>query len=224
MAGAVAQVPADFRARLSADEHHRLEVDGCLHLRAVLAPPALAAMHEAWDRLWQEELRAGSGSGSGSNLGPSGLEKDAAFAACLAHPRVMSAVAALLDADVHLRSLHGRAPPQGHGRQGLHVDWSTPVDPGHQLLANAFWVLDDMDAGNGATRLVPGTHRARQVPRGPVAQPHGSHPRERSVQARAGDVVVASSHVWHGGGSNSSGRRRRVVIAQFSRATLPGPG
>src|SRR5262245_31927692 len=111
MIDAVAQVPADFRARLSADQRRCLEVDGCLHLRAVLAPPALAAMHAAWDRLWQEELRAGAGAASGSNWGPGGLEKDPAFAACLADPRVMSAVAALLDADVHLRSLHGRAPP-----------------------------------------------------------------------------------------------------------------
>jgi ectoine hydroxylase-related dioxygenase (phytanoyl-CoA dioxygenase family) len=172
-------------------------------------------MHAAWERL----AASLPNEGANTNWGPD-LTSDPAFTLCRTHPRVLAALGVLLDEDIHVRWLHGRSPPRGHGRQGLHVDWSKPTPPERQILANAFWVLDDMDRDNGATRIVPGSHRWARMPRGQYAQPQGHHPEERVLEARAGDVLVFSSHLWHAGACNESGRRRRVVLAQFCRREL----
>lgn len=202
---------------LSRAEEEQLTQQGWLLLKGVIAPGVLPAMHEAWERA---EAR---GSYSGNNWGPRDLLQEEVFSACLEEPGVMAAVSLLLDGDVCLRAFHGRSPPRGHGRQGLHIDWSEPVPPERQILVNTFWMLDDVDEDNGATRIVPGSHRWRRAPRGFYAQPQAKHPEERVIRARAGDVLVFSSHVWHSGTENTSGRRRRVAIAQFSRHALSGP-
>lgn len=197
------------------NERRQLESEGWLLLPGVLSAGELAAMHADWDRL----AAALPNEGANTNWGPD-LTAEPTFAVCETHPRVMAAMGALLDDDVHVRWLHGRAPPLGHGRQGLHADWGAPAPPERQLLANAFWVLDDMSRDNGATRIVPGSHRWGRMPRGSYAQPQAVHPGERVLEARAGDVLVFSAHVWHAGSSNESGRRRRVVLAQFCRREL----
>jgi hypothetical protein len=204
----------------SGEELSSLERQGYLHLRSVLTPHELTQMREAWDGLLEAGRRLKSSGSEAPNDGPTGLEQAPAFACCLKHPRVMSVVSALLGGDVVLIGMRGRDPPQGHGRQGLHADLPQPVEPARQVMANVFWVLDDMDGANGATRLVPGSHRLRQLPRGQWAQAHGHHPQELTVAAQAGDAIVFSAHVWHAGSLNSSGARRRVAIAQFGRSEL----
>lgn len=203
---------------LTAEELSFLELEGYLRLRSVLTSRQLIQMREAWDSLLEEGRRLKSSGNEAPSDGPSGLEKAPAFACCLAHPRVMSALSALLGGDVMLIGMRGRDPPQGHGRQGLHTDHPQPVEAARQIMANVFWVLDDMDGANGATRFVPGSHRLRQLPRGQWAQPHGKHPQELILAAQAGDAIVFSAHVWHAGSLNSSGARRRVAIAQFRRS------
>ncbi len=205
-------VPQTWNSLLSASERAALEREGWLCLPGVLGMGELEAMHTTW-----EARMALAPSDRGENSGPDHLEHEPAFAPCLVHPRVMAAIATLLDGDVRFVSLHGREPPRGHGLQGLHTDYPRPVEPDEQLLANAFWALDDMDAANGATRIVPGSHRLRQLPRGAWAQPLGRHPQERVLAARAGDVIVFSAHLWHAGTSNGTGARRRLAIAQFCR-------
>jgi ectoine hydroxylase-related dioxygenase (phytanoyl-CoA dioxygenase family) len=91
------------------------------------------------------------------------------------------------------------------------------VLPDQPRLANAFLVLDAATAENGATRIVPGTHRSGAAPRGTLAQPHGRHRAERILQAQPGDVLVFSAHLWHAGAQNHTGHRRRLALAQFER-------
>jgi hypothetical protein len=206
---------------LPQEERFALDAQGYLLLRSVLASRELKAMRQAWDGLLELGRRLKSSGNEAPSDGPASLEQvPPEFVCCVNHPGVMSAVAALLQGDVVFLGLRGREPPQGHGRQGLHADFPQPVEPSRQMMANVFWVLDDMGASNGATRLVPGSHRLRQLPRGQWAQPHGHHPGEVTIQAQAGDALVFSAHLWHAGSLNSSGARRRVVIAQFGRAEL----
>jgi len=200
---------------LTEPQRAHLHAEGWLRLEQVLTPAQVREMNAAWD-LWQERVGPEK---VGGNWGPEKLDAEPAFQPCLQHPLVAEAVRELLGAQLTLQGLHGRAPPKDHGQQGLHVDWSTPVKPGEHLLANCFFALDDMDASNGATRVVPRSHRAGKAPRGSAAQPHGHQPGEIHLQARAGDCLVFSSHLWHSGALNVSGARRRVVIGQYS---VPG--
>lgn len=207
--------PANWREVLSAKDKRALADDGFLHLGAVADESALAAMRAAWARLMQEPQPQFAK--RGNNDGPQGLDNEPAFRHCLGHPYVMSAVAQVLDGDVVLGAFRGRDPQRGSGQQGFHVDDAKPVRPDHQIMANAFWVLDDMDEANGATRLIPGTHRLGRIPHKGLLRRDAEHPQARQIRARAGDVIVFSAHLWHAGSKNVSGAPRRIAMAHFAR-------
>ncbi|MCP5348848.1 MAG: phytanoyl-CoA dioxygenase family protein [Pseudomonadales bacterium] len=99
----------------------------------------------------------------------------------------------------------------------MHVDTTGPVNPDVQQIANAFWVLDAMTMDNGATRIVPGSHRKFAIPKGNYTQANGTHPDEIYISASPGELLLLSAHLWHSGSKNKSGARRRVIIAQFER-------
>jgi hypothetical protein len=216
MTGQSALAPSDWRETLSARDRTALADDGFLHLRAVANTRALEAMRAAWAR----RLQAPGVTTRGNNDGPDRLETDPAFLHCLEHPYVMSAVAQVLDGDVLLLGMRGRDPRKGSGQQGLHVDFARPVPADRQCVANAFWMLDDMDEQNGATRLLPGSHRLGRLPGKGLQHRDASHPQARPIPASAGDVIVFSAHLWHAGSRNVSGAPRRIAMAHFGRREI----
>jgi ectoine hydroxylase-related dioxygenase (phytanoyl-CoA dioxygenase family) len=127
------------------------------------------------------------------------------------HPVLLAAAAHVLGPEFHAHRVHGRNPRPGHGQQGLHADWQelAPGEPFHVLTA--IWLLDEFTAANGATRIVPGTHRLRRpVPR-PLAQPLAHHPDEQIVTGPAGAVLLLNGHLWHSGRRNESAGPRRAA-------------
>ena len=81
-------------------------------------------------------------------------------------------------------------------------------------MATALWLLDDFTADNGATRVVPGSHRKGAVPKS-FADPERHHPDETIVIACAGSVLVINGHLWHSGTRNRARGPRRVVQCVF---------
>mgnify|MGYP000082210740 FL=1 len=147
-----------------------------------------------------------------------------AFAGAVLAPRLLGAVQALLDAPFRLLHFGGRDPLPGFGLQGLHTDWPPRGEAGPAVSVTALVLLDDFRPGGGATRVVPGSHRLPGgVPRR-FAQPEDRHQGEVHVHARAGDVLVFSSHLWHGGTRNDTGEPRRVLQAQFVVRRNAPPG
>lgn len=136
------------------------------------------------------------------------------------HPAVVDLLDELLrDYEV---TVHGRESGKGAGAQGLHAD--RPPGRMHEVDAvTVLWMLDDFLDDNGATRVVPRSHRgAAAVSRG-LAQPGMQHPDEVVVTGRAGDALIFDAHLWHSGRENTSGRRRRVVQMTATRSSLvPG--
>jgi len=210
-----ALVPVNWREVLSAKNRLALVEQGFLHIPAIADQAALEAMRAAWASCLQEPDP--DFAKRGNNDGPKRLERQAAFRPCLEHPYVMSAVAQVLDGDVALFGIRGRDPRRGSGQQGFHVDSANPVPPDRQSMANAFWMLDDMDESNGATRLIPGSHRLARIPGRNLTHREARHPEARKIQARAGDVLVFSAHLWHAGSENLSGAPRRIAMAHFGR-------
>jgi ectoine hydroxylase-related dioxygenase (phytanoyl-CoA dioxygenase family) len=77
------------------------------------------------------------------------------------------------------------------------------------FVLTAIWMLDDFTPRNGATRLVPRTHRIpRLIPKA-YAQPLAHHPDEIVVTGKAGSVLVFNGHTWHSGTKNESDGPRR---------------
>jgi ectoine hydroxylase-related dioxygenase (phytanoyl-CoA dioxygenase family) len=103
----------------------------------------------------------------------------------------------------------------GEVAQGLHRDDSVyPLGwPHRPVVLNTMWALDDFTAANGATRLIPGSHR----------QPPTEAPDPARVviaEMPAGSVMFYVGTLWHGGGANDTEQPRLGVILEYVASWL----
>jgi len=140
------------------------------------------------------------------------------------HPAVVAAADHVLSRPYHVAGLHGRNPLPGFGQQGLHADWTRTAGEPYRVLTT-LWMLDDFTTQNGATRVVPGTHRFLQGPSKSLAQPLARHPDEKIITGLAGSVLIFNGYLWHSGRRNeSSGPRRAVQMALHRGAKTDANG
>lgn len=204
---------------LDAQTAERLDRDGYAPLPGVLNGPQLEAI-----RARLAELLAAEGDQAGIEVHQEAgtarladlVNKGDMFRPCFTDARLLACMAHVLG-DFKLSSLNFRAALPGQGHQNLHTDWGGPVEPDDYQVCNSIWLLDDFTASNGATRVVPGSHRARTVPRLALADPGAPHPDEVVITGPAGTVVVFNSHLWHGGTLNRTDRPRRALHSYFTR-------
>jgi ectoine hydroxylase-related dioxygenase (phytanoyl-CoA dioxygenase family) len=143
------------------------------------------------------------------NLATNLLAKHSSTWKLLDREPILGLIRSIVGPDCVLSSLNSLEPLMGAGHQPLHRD-EGPVGPDGFVTANSIWVLDPMDAGNGATRLVPRTHLTDEMA-------NDADPRLLYAQAESGSVVVTNAHILHGASLNKDGRRRRVIHAYFTR-------
>lgn len=124
-------------------------------------------------------------------------------------PALLAVVGALIGERFFLAQVEGREPRQGGGHQQLHRDLSSQR-PGDNISVLIF--LDDYGPHNGATRIVPGSHRAR-----PREAPFDFLDESRSLQlsGHAGDILVFDADLVHGACINPSGARRRSFLVSY---------
>lgn len=209
---------------LSPEEKAFLDQNGYLPLRNLLSAQQVQAIA---NRL--EQLAAAEGDQAGleahQEVGTTRLanlvDKDPLFEICFTQPRVLAAMAHVLQQDFKLSSLNARFASPGEGLQQLHADWRGAVPPGEFEVCNSIWLLDDFTEDNGATRVVPGSHNWGKTPREMMEDPKGSHPQEILLTAPAGTVVIFNSHTWHGGTLNRTDKPRRAMHSYFTRRHNP---
>lgn len=132
------------------------------------------------------------------------VDLDPAVQAICRLPAVLEQVGALIGAPFFLMQIDGRDPRPGNASQPLHRDAPGAEHP----FAIAMVFLDDYGPDNGATQLVPATHR-------------GSDDGEAMVLAgRAGDIAVLDANLLHGGTSNTSGAPRRSLLITWADTRL----
>ena len=93
----------------------------------------------------------------------------------------------------------------GETKQLLHQDdglWPIPRPHPH-FVCNALIALDDFDLDNGATHIVPFSHKWHDRP---VDQSVETF----RVTMRSGSMVMWAGSLWHGGGANTSADRERL--------------
>jgi ectoine hydroxylase-related dioxygenase (phytanoyl-CoA dioxygenase family) len=103
----------------------------------------------------------------------------------------------------------------GETAQPLHPDDAIyPVDRPHaELVVNVMWPLEDFTEANGATRIVPGSHRW-------VDERPGPDTPTVAIDLPAGAALVYLGSVWHGGGANHTDRARLGVVLHYAAAWL----
>jgi hypothetical protein len=149
------------------------------------------------------------------------VNKGEVFDIFYTHPRLLAGIAHVLGPLIKLSSLNYRAAKPGMGLQKLHVDWQEAVEPGHYKVCNSIWLLDNFSKENGATRIVPGTHRSGKLPQNVLQDPEASHPDEVIIEAPAGSVFIFNSHAWHGGTNNRTEKIRRSIHSYFCTTDQP---
>ena len=134
------------------------------------------------------------------------------------HSTVLGLVRATLGQDCVLSDCSATSIGADTDGGAWHVDvplgqLSEPL-PDFPLTTQNVWMLDDFTENNGATRVVPGSHRSRLKPR----WSEGSLEDEITLTAAAGSVAVWLSNTWHRSGPNHTDRPRRAVISYYCRS------
>lgn len=209
------------RSTLTKEQRDHLDERGYLALPEAVSPEVVELLRARFDEIVEAEGELAGAEVSQEEGAPrlaNLVDKDRLFDHCWNNPRQLAAVAHVLGwNEMKLFSLNGRAPLRGHGHQGLHADWGEAVRPGEYQICNSIWLLDAFTEDNGATRVVPGSHRSGQRPGDAMGDPADHHPDEVLLLGDAGTCVVFNAHLWHGGTVNSAGRPRRALHAAFSR-------
>jgi ectoine hydroxylase-related dioxygenase (phytanoyl-CoA dioxygenase family) len=99
----------------------------------------------------------------------------------------------------------------GERAQPLHPDDAIyPIPRPHaELVVNVMWPFDDFTEANGATRVVPGSHRWIDERPDPDTE-------TVAVEMSSGSAMLYVGSLWHGGGANTTTQPRVGVVLHYA--------
>lgn len=216
--------------KISDEQRRQLKHKGFVLFKSILSTSEVTELLEKLEALWQKE---GKEAGV-ENYIEAGIRrlanlagKGEIFRPIFGHPLVLECAELVMGPDFHLSMLNARDVPPGAGaNMPFHADTDKqrrPDQDGYNAFT-AIWMLDEFSRQNGATRLVPGSHRSKLLPKESVHDVYAPHPEEIIVEGEAGDLLVFNGHCWHTGGANVTDRHRRAILAHYLRGDIPlGP-
>ena len=203
-----------------ADHLERMTRDGYTIVEGVLDPDETAALRDDVARLERElAARPAANVFEGTrtvriyNL----LAHGVPYQRIAVHDRILPIIEGVLDRGCLASSLSSIAIGPGEAAQPLHADDQLiPLPKPHpSIICNTMWALTDFTAANGATRVVPGSHRAVRSP-----QPFGEPVETVAAEMPAGSVLVFDGSIWHGGGANQTAERRLGLAMNYCAGWL----
>ena len=118
---------------------------------------------------------------------------------------------AVSDEELQLSSLSSITLCPGQEAQSLHADDQLlPVPkPQQPFNLNCVWAISDFTEENGATRIVPGSHKADGSP--------GYDLESDTIAAEmpSGSVVISHGSLWHAVGANTTDERRYTIANYY---------
>jgi len=192
----------------------RFDRDGYVVLENLIAPAHVQRLKEA---LLSVEARHGFGYAKTSFEGLNTvrinnlLAYDEAFWDVPLQPSVLALAESLLDRELLLSSLCSLTMGPGQTAQPLHEDTQQLALPRPRppLAVNAMWALSDFTEANGATRIVPGSHKLDHAPA------YGTQVQTVAATMPAGSVMLFDSALWHQGGANTTDERRYALSCYY---------
>ncbi len=135
------------------------------------------------------------------------------------NPLVLGAVAKVLahvtTFQLHLTQVIAIGP--GEPGQTIHRDqWAFdffPFPRGYEVQLNTIWAMTDFTAANGATRIVPGSHRFED-------RREFTYAETEPAEMPAGSVLFYTGSLYHGAGANRSDTVRYGVNVTYSVSWL----
>lgn len=210
---------------MNLEKKQQLDQLGYVVLPELMDSEFLSAAQRRVDELFELE---GDAAGSEFKQEPQSrrlanvANKGEVFLRAIQVPEVLECVAQVLGPEFKLSSLNVRsADPHSDWVQPLHIDGGGLPDEKGYYVCNSVWMLDDFTLENGATRLIPGSHRWNQKPQDVLSDLTAPHPREILLTGKAGTVAIMNSHLWHGGTANRTSRPRRAMHSYYARNDKP---
>lgn len=159
------------------------------------------------------------------------LGKDPAFADLITHPIQLAFATRELGKSCLLSACLAINLHPGETVQPWHMDddhCRQPL-PRKALGVSTFWTIDPMTEDNGATEVIPGSHKWGKVQlnganslndfitkdNGTQDVDPGAHPEAVKCIMPAGSLMIAKGNLWHRGGANKSGASRLIVTPQY---------
>jgi ectoine hydroxylase-related dioxygenase (phytanoyl-CoA dioxygenase family) len=210
---------------LSKDQLDALDRDGYVVLPNLLAPAEVEALVARIEELFAQEGEAAGGEfkkEEGARRLANCVDKGEVFQRAIQIPLVLAATQHILGPRFKLSSLNVRSTnPHTEADQPLHVDMNGLPDEQGNWVANTIFMLDDFTEENGATRVVPGSHKWGKRPQEVLSDAFAPHPSQVLLTGKAGSAVVVNAHTWHGGTANRTGKPRRAMHGFYCRADKP---
>jgi ectoine hydroxylase-related dioxygenase (phytanoyl-CoA dioxygenase family) len=213
-------IPRFDRSATGADVADALAREGCAVVERVVEPGVLDRA-EAELRPFLEATPVGPDPLAGRRTRRTGglVARSVTCRELVQHPLVLDAVGKALQhaTTFHLHLTQVIAIGPGEPAQPVHRDqWAFdffPFPSGYEVQCNTIWAMTDFTAENGATRLVPGSHRAadrltfEQADTVPAEMPKGS-------------LLFYTGALYHGAGANRSNGVRRGVNITYAVSWL----
>ncbi len=198
----------------SLKEHlSRLARDGYTIVENAIEPSLIDALNAALERLEREhDVKPAMNGFEGHrtvriyNL----LAYGAPFDGVPVHDNVLPVVEGVLDSGCLISSLSSIAIDPGETAQPIHADdMVIPLDKPHRsIVCNSMWALTDFTDANGATRLVPGSHKKPNPD-------YGGNYETIAAEMPKGSVLIWDGALWHGGGANRTDTRRTGIAMNY---------
>lgn len=141
------------------------------------------------------------------------VNRGAAFDSIYIHLPLLEAVNNIIGKPFRLSMLLGRTLHTESAAQELHVDLARD-DPARPMVGFIL-MLDAFRPDNGATRIVPGSHRWQETPEVIMSDPRIAYAGEVLTCGPAGAMLIFDASVWHGHTANTSGAPRRSIQGYF---------
>jgi len=202
-----------------------MERDGACIIRDVLSPGDLKEL-QAETAPWIDQTANGLDDWSGLKTKRTGalIARCASVRKIAVNPLILGAANATLSpycSNIQLNITQLITIMPGQGAQPLHRDrfvWGGDdsggvIPEGIEPQCNGIWAVEDFTEENGATHIVPGSHKwpfTRQARR------------DESVQAvmKAGSVLLYNGTVIHSGGENRSDSARKALNVTYTLGWL----
>jgi ectoine hydroxylase-related dioxygenase (phytanoyl-CoA dioxygenase family) len=207
--------PSDILGAVSGPDERAEAIrrDGYVVVRDLLSPGEVAEIRESLAP-WLREQHFGRNDFEGFRTERvyALLAKAPPVARIVEHPEVLAVLDRLLTPHYRLSACLAIQVHPGETPQGWHADDAYVLIPRPRPMmgVSAIWAFDDFTGENGATEVIPGSHRW-----GADERPADDDPRRVVVQMPAGSAVIFAGTLVHRGGAHRGTATRLAITPQY---------
>lgn len=215
-----------------------ITAEGWCVMNDIIPEPAIVAIRnslferqrierEAWEQV-REQWKAAGQLVPDSQVGlVQGVLNSAPEAAeFFTDERVISVAEAFFGPNVRISGISGIITAPGNGRGNWHADWPFNQGMAARIAApyqdavmhlSGIVMLSDFTVENGATFILPGTHRRSSNPTGDIGvDRYAMIPGEMQVTGRACTMLLYDSRLWHAAAANRSADVRLAITVRYA--------